>query len=282
MCRWMAYFGDPILASDLIFYPGHSLIDQSLNSKLGATTTNGDGFGLGWYGPGGGITPGLYKSTQPAWSDANLLEVASHLRTGLLFAHVRASTGTEVQRTNCHPFRYGRWLWMHNGVIRGFRELKRDLVLAVDPALYPGIEGSTDSEVLFFLALTFGLMDDPFEAVARAVGLVEHVGSQHGVVNPVQMTVATTDGESIWAFRYSSEGRTRSLFYSTDVAELREVYPDMPVLGALGEEARLVVSEPLLELQGAWHEVPESSAGVVRAGDDELRAFRPIGPTSMR
>jgi len=277
----MAYFGEQILASDLIFYPGHSLIDQSLNSKLGATTTNGDGFGLGWYGPGGG-PPGLYKSTQPAWSDANLLEVASHLRTGLLFAHVRASTGTQVQRSNCHPFRYGRWLWMHNGAIRDFSELKRDLVLAIDPALYPYIEGSTDSEVLFFLALTFGLMDEPFEAVARAVGFVEHVAGRHGVVDPVQMTVATADGESIWAFRYSSEGRTRSLFYSSDVTELREAYPDMELLRNLGEETRLVVSEPLLELHGAWHEVPESSAGVVRPGDDELRVFRPIGPDSRR
>jgi glutamine amidotransferase len=275
----MAYFGDPIVAADLIFYPGHSLIDQSLNSRLGATTTNGDGFGLGWYG-GAGETPGLYKSTQPAWNDSNLLEVASHLRTGLLFAHVRASTGTEVQRTNCHPFRYGRWLWMHNGVIRGFRELKRDLVLAIDPGLYPDIQGTTDSELLFFLALTFGLTEEPFDAVARAVGLVEQVASRHGVVDPVQMTVATADGESIWAFRYSSEGRTRSLFYSTDVAELREVYPDVEVLRDLGEETRLVVSEPLLELQGAWHEVPESSAGVVRPGEDKLRAFRPIRPNS--
>ena len=41
------------------------------------------------------------------------------------------------------------------------------------------------------------------------------------IVYPVQMTVATTDGESVWAFRYSSEGKSRSLFYSTDVAKLR-------------------------------------------------------------
>ena len=94
----------------------------------------------------------------------------------LLFTHIRASTGTPVQRSNCHPFRHGQWLWMHNGAIRGFHEIKRDLLMAVDPVLYPDIEGSTDSEALFFLALTFGLTDDPFTAVARAVGLVEKVG----------------------------------------------------------------------------------------------------------
>ena len=117
----------------------------------------------------------------PAWNDRNLREVASQVRTPLLFAHVRASTGTPVQRSNCHPFRYGRWLWMHNGAIAEFHEVKRDLMLAVDPSLYPDIEGSTDTETLFFLALTFGLIDDPPGAVARAVGFVEDVGRRHGI-----------------------------------------------------------------------------------------------------
>ena len=97
--------------------------------------------------------------------------------------------------------------------------------MAVDPSLYPQIEGSTDTETLFFLALTFGLTDDPPTAVARAVGLVEHVGRRHGVEYPVHMTVATSDGESIWAFRYSSEKATSSLYYSTDVAQVRELLP---------------------------------------------------------
>lgn len=112
----MACFGDPILAADLLFRPVHSVIDQSLNSRLGATTTNGDGFGLGWYGVA--PEPAVYKSTQPAWSDPNLREIAHDVRTPLLFTHVRASTGTAVQRSNSHPFRHGRWLWMHNGFIR--------------------------------------------------------------------------------------------------------------------------------------------------------------------
>jgi len=175
----MAYSGDPILVEDLLFRPKHSLIDQSLHSRLGATTTNGDGFGIGWYGDG--PVPALFKSVDPAWNDQNLREIASQVRTPLFFAHVRASTGTPVQRTNCHPFRHGRWLWMHNGALRGFHETKRELLGAVDSSLYADIEGSTDSEALFFLALTFGLVDDPFAAVSRAVGFVEKVGRSHGV-----------------------------------------------------------------------------------------------------
>ena len=66
-----------------------------------------------------------------------------------------------MQQTNCHPFRYGKWLWVHNGLVRDFHLVKRDLALAVDESLYPYMEGSADSEMLFYLALTFGLEDDP-------------------------------------------------------------------------------------------------------------------------
>jgi predicted glutamine amidotransferase len=276
MCRWLAYSGSPVLLEELLYKPKHSLIDQSLHSTMGAETTNGDGFGVGWYGAA--ETPGTFHSTEPAWNDRNLRELASHLSSGLVFAHIRASSGSPVQETNCHPFRYGSWLWMHNGLISEFAHVKRELVLAVDPSLYPRIEGSTDSEVFFFLALSMGLEDDPPGAVERAVGHIEHVGRGAGVEHPIQMTVATTDGKSVWAFRYSSEGRSRSLFYSTRVDTLREQHPEVEVLRQLSDESRLVVSEPLGDLKGAWNEVPESSYGVVQAGEDELLPFRPVAP----
>ncbi|MEU5406735.1 class II glutamine amidotransferase [Nocardia asteroides] len=272
----MAYSGEPILAGELLFTPRHSLIDQSLHSRLGATTTNGDGFGIGWYGEGD--EPAVFKSIEPAWNDRNLREVAGQIRTPLFFAHIRASTGTPVQRSNCHPFRHGHWLWMHNGALRAFHDVRRDLVTAIDPVLFPDLEGSTDSETLFYLALTFGLVDDPLGAVARAVGFVEDVGRAHDVEYPVQMTVATTDGKSLYVFRYSSERQSRSLFFSTKIAALRALHPEVEVLHRLGDETRFVVSEPLGDLPGAWNEVPESCAGVVRAGDDAVVEFRPVAP----
>ena len=279
MCRWMAYSGAPILADDLLFRPEHSIIDQSLHAQLGGFTTNGDGFGIGWYGADDGdAPPTVFKGTHPAWNDVNLREVATQVRTPLLFAHVRASSGTPVQRSNCHPFRHGRWLWMHNGSLAGFPLVKRDLTMAVDPALYPDIEGSTDTETLFFLALTFGLTDDPPAAVARAVGLVEDVGHAHGVEYPVHMTVATTDGDSIWVFRYSSEKATSSLYFSDDVSQVRRLYPDMSVLGELGDDTRFIVSEPLRDLPGAWEEVPEASWALIRGADQDSQPFQPISP----
>ncbi len=276
MCRWLAYSGSPVLLEDLLYKPQNSLVVQGQHSRLGATTTNGDGFGVGWYGAYD--TPGLFRSTEPVWNDRNLRELCAHARAARVFAHIRASTGSAVQQTNCHPFRHERWLWMHNGALVGFRQMKRDLAMAVGADLFADIEGSTDSEMFFFLALTFGLRDDPPAGVARAVALVEDVGRRHGIEFPVQMTVATTDGETTWAFRYSSEGRSRSLFQSTDVSTLRHQYPDNPVLHELSDDTRLVVSEPLGDLQGAWHEVPESSYVVVHGGNDEVHPFTPVLP----
>jgi predicted glutamine amidotransferase len=167
---------------------------------------------------------------------------------------------------------------MHNGSIGQFQDVKREIMLAIDPGLYPKVEGSTDTEAFLFLALTFGLEHNPPSAVERAVGFIEQAGRKRGVKHPMQMTVATTDGRKIWAFRYSTEGRSRSLFYSTKVETLRAQYPDNPMLHALSDETRLVVSEPLGDLAGAWNEVPESSYGVIQEGQDELKAFAPRWP----
>jgi predicted glutamine amidotransferase len=274
MCRWLAYSGSPILLEELLYKTDHSLIDQSLHARLGVETTNGDGFGVGWYGADTDA-PAVFRSIEPAWNDRNLREVAGHVASPLFLAHIRASTGTAVQQTNCHPFRYGRWLWVHNGLVRDFPRVKRELALAVDGSLYTSIEGSTDSELLFYLALTLGLEEDPPGAVERMVGLVEDVGRRHGTEHPIQMTIATTDGESVWAFRYSSEGKSRSLYYSSDVRTVRELHPELTRLHELSDETRIIVSEPLGDLPGAWNEVPESSYGVIREGEDELRPFRP-------
>lgn len=276
MCRWLAYSGTPILIEDILYKPEHSLIDQSLHSRLGVETTNGDGFGIGWYGEGHD-TPANFRDIGPAWNNRNLRELSGHIRSRLFCAHIRASTGTAVQQTNCHPFRYDRWLWMHNGAVNGFHLLRRELLLAVDPSLFDSVEGTTDSEVMFYLALTLGLEEDPPGAVERTVGLVEAAARARGIANPVQMTVATTDGDRLWVFRYSTQRESRSLYYSSDVDTLRTLYPDNPLLRMVSHEARIVVSEPLGDLPGVWNEVPEATYSVIQAGKDQTHPFTPQG-----
>ena len=157
MCRWMAWHGQPVLIEELLFKTQHGIVDQSLHSRMGAEPTNGDGVGVGWYGAGEG--PGVYHSVAPAWGDANLRELAAHTASPLFLVHVRAAIGSPVQQTNCHPFRHGRWLFVHNGYVGDFQAIRRDLMWAIDPELFKGIVGSTDTEVVFRLALTFGLED---------------------------------------------------------------------------------------------------------------------------
>ncbi len=270
MCRWLAYSGAPLALEELIFRPEHSLIDQSLHPRAGVSTTNGDGFGIGWYSAG--KSPGLYKDIRPAWNDRNLRDLATQIESSLFLAHVRAATGTAVQRTNCHPFRHGRWLFMHNGTVEEFRKVKRDLVLEVASEFYGEIEGSTDSEIMFFLALTFGLDDDPIGAVERMAGLVERIGEAKGIEHPLQMSLGFTDGESLIAVRYSTERRSRSLFNSKSVECLKQLNPEFD---RFSEDARAIVSEPLTDLGDYWEEVPESTAVVVHDGEVSRQPFQP-------
>jgi predicted glutamine amidotransferase len=279
MCRWMAWFGQPVLIEELVFKTQHGIVDQSLHARMGAEPTNGDGFGLGWYG--GGEGPGLYRSVSPAWSDENLRELAAHVESALFFAHVRAAIGSPVQQTNCHPFRQGRWLFVHNGYIGDFQAVRRDLMMAIDPARFPEVHGSTDTEVVFHLALTFGLEQDPIRALERTVGLVEDTARRRRATPLVQATFGASDGETLWAVRYATEGRARSLFASAEIDAIQRLHPDNPRLQRLGTDDRLIVSEPVSDLPGIWEEIPEGTAVTVRRGGVlEQRPFVPQQPAS--
>jgi glutamine amidotransferase len=269
MCRWLAYTGEPIPPAVLIVDTQHSVLAMAQNSPLGAETVNGDGFGFGWYPTGkptdaaGLRHPSVFRSTEPAWNDQNLREISRAVTSPLFFTHVRAAAAPPIQQTNCHPFRHDNWLFMHNGAISGFHSIKRELAMVVDPALYPDIQGTTDTEVLFNLALTFGLADDPIGAVGTAIRRVEQAGHAAGIQFPMQGTIAVSDGETLWAFRYSSQGQSRTLFHSADVPALRKMYPEAERLSLFGDHAQVVVSEPLTDLPGVFLEVPESTVAVL-------------------
>jgi glutamine amidotransferase len=92
------------------------------------------------------------------------------------------------------------------------------------------------------------------------------------------MTVATSDGSTVWAFRYSTRHESRSLFYSIETRCLRMLHPEIPTLRLVSDESRLIVSEPLGGLPGVWNEVPESTCSVIADGQDVIHAFRPETP----
>jgi glutamine amidotransferase len=186
-----------------------------------------------------------------------------------------------VQQTNCHPFRHREWLFVHNGVLEGFQLIRRELMLAIDPELFDDIAGSTDSEVMFYLALTFGLTEDPIAGLERAVGFIEATAGAHGIEHPVQMTIGVSDGHRLWAVRYASAGKARTLFVSEDVTALQALHPASERLQHLAAEDRAIVSEPLGDLPGAWVEVPEATALIIQPGPDEQHPFRPRVPENV-
>jgi glutamine amidotransferase len=273
MCRWLAYSGAPILLDEVLFKTDHSLIDQSMHARSTHQTTNGDGFGIGWYSHL--EEPGVYKDIRPAWNDSNLQALAAQIESPMFLAHVRATTGSPVQRSNCHPFNYHRWLFVHNGLINNYDKLRRDLTIAIAPEYFPRIHGSTDSEVMFLLALTFGLEGDVKTGLARMAGFVEATASAQGVGKALQMTLGICDGNSLYAVRYSTEGRSRSLFHSSTRDATREIAPDA---SGYSRNARAIVSEPLSNLEDEWTPVPEASFLQITKGKVTCEPFAPIAP----
>ena len=154
MCRFLVYRGQPGYVADWLIRPSNSLIRQSYQAREMPEPLNGDGFGLGWYGDGDDPTPCVFTSLTPAWSNRNLRRLATHVRSSMFFAHVRAATaGSVVSEENCHPFRFGRFLWMHNGQVGSFRKIKRQLRRSLRDDLYDHVAGTTDSEHAFHLFL---------------------------------------------------------------------------------------------------------------------------------
>ncbi|WP_417831439.1 class II glutamine amidotransferase [Terasakiella sp.] len=213
MCRWLAYCGDPIFLDSLLFDTENSLIEQSLHARKSVSAINGDGFGVGWYGDR--QTPGLFRDILPAWNDSNLKSMAHQIKSGLFFAHVRASTGTPVSRENCHPFVYKNWLFMHNGQIGNYRDVRHGLEMTLDANLFAHRLGATDSELLFLLLIQNGLEQDPIEALRKTlhqtINMMEQVKAEH----PLRFTACLSNGQDIYALRFSSDPQAPSLFTCT-------------------------------------------------------------------
>ena len=204
-----------------------------------------------------------------------------HVDSQLFMAHVRATSHASVQETNCHPFRYGRWLFVHNGEIENVEEFRRDLILAVQPTLFPRIQGTTDSEVMFYLALTFGLEEDPIGALERMAGFVEQVARGKGLDKPLWMTLGVTNGTEIYAVRYASDSDAPTLYHTQDCEHLYRLNktlrgqhpPEMRL-----PEMRLIVSEPVGNVAEEWTAIEQNTSVVFHDGQTVTQKFRPQPP----
>ena len=255
MCRWLAYLGEPVFLEDFISKPCQSLIAQSRHSREAKSEVNADGFGVGWYGERD--NPGLFRDVRPAWSDENLISLAHQIRSPLFLAHVRAATGTPTIRTNCHPFAAGRFLFMHNGPIGGWQRVRRAIENQIPDSYYPSRNGTTDSEAIFLLLLAHGFASDAEAAFAGVVELIERQLAASAVNEPFRFTAAMSDGETLHAIRYASDGRPPTLY-----------------LNARGPTGALAVSEPIDDASIGWDSVPPQSFVRIDRAGVEIRPFR--------
>ncbi len=253
MCRWAAYLGEQLFLEEIVTAPCHSLIAQSHCALEAKSPTNGDGFGMAWYGEK--PEPGLYRDILPAWSDPNLKSLCKQIKSGLFLAHVRASTGGATSRANCHPFVSGRWSFMHNGQIGGFEKLRRRLEASISDEFYEQRDGTTDSELFFLLMLDEGLDRDAQGAVQRATNRVIAAARQAGVTPHIKLTAAFSDGKVLHAVRFATDADAPTLYMAETV------------------RGRCLVSEPFDREGGNWQAVPPSSFVTVTASSASIRAF---------
>jgi glutamine amidotransferase len=280
MCRWLAYTGSSVNIEHLILQGTNSIVTQSLTSHLGAEPTNGDGFGVGWWADGSD-QPSRYRSTEPAWNDINLRDITNHLYSRMTLTHVRAAIGSPVQLNNCHPFQHDEWLFVHNGYIGGYDAIRRQLLIDVDPKYFNDIGGTADSEVLFYLAMGYGLPEHPQRAMELATGHVEQAQRDAGIEPELQLSIGFGNGTDLYALRYSPNETPRTLFHSNSKQEVAKLYPDLPRLEEISNTSRMIVSEPLTELEGIWVEIEPSSFVHVRDGDVTIEQFTPQVPAPV-
>ncbi|NRF69647.1 class II glutamine amidotransferase [Aquincola sp. S2] len=240
MCRLLAYLGDPLYLDELVCSAQHSLVRQSRRATQAKTPTNGDGVGIGWYGDRD--EPGVYREAMPAWADENLQSLAHTLRSRLFFAHVRAATGTSMARENCHPFKQGRWLFMHNGQIGGYARVRRALEARLPDRLFAARQGSTDSELLFLLTLArIEAGETPDQAMPTVLDDTLALMRAAGVDEPLRFAAALADGDQIYAFRFASDQKPPTLYVNE------------------GDRGSIIASEPLDAHSGQWNPVPPNS-----------------------
>ncbi|MGD8514248.1 MAG: class II glutamine amidotransferase [Granulosicoccaceae bacterium] len=255
--------------ADLLTRSDRSLIRQSYDARERLEPLNGDGFGVGWYAPGSDPVPAVFTSVSPAWSNRNLHRLAEKIRSGCFFAHVRATTrGSLVNEINCHPFQFGRYMWMHNGSIAEFRKIKRRLRASLTDDAYEAVQGTTDSEHAFAVFLNLlGDCDTPKTTAQLArtlrdtLHLIMEYTGEAGINHPCYLNFAVTDGESIIISRAVNQpGVTPPSLYVSrgERFECRNNEYRMKATTSERPAAIIIASEPLTEYREDWELVPEN------------------------
>lgn len=273
MCRFIGYIvRNNVVLSDLIEKPQNSLIKQSKHARFGKYGINADGFGIGWYARDISPQPAIFKSIQPAWNNDNLHHLATKLKSKCFVGHVRASTIGTISQTNCHPFTYDKYLFVHNGTIRGFESIKRYIQARLNDRFLNLICGNTDSEHFFALLMNTLFTSNSFSikklfsSLVDCIDFINQMLKQHSKRDYITLNSIITNGNHLIASRYISNTNRKplSLYYATGI-DLNFAENKKRILKPSKGASKIVIiaSEPLSDYELEWVEVPINHALVV-------------------
>lgn len=278
MCRLIAYLGQQLLMENVLIKPHNSLVKQSIHASESTVLTNGDGFGLGWYAPHISIEPALFTSIFPAWNDRNLLTLAAKIQAPTFFAHVRSASSCAIGVThyNCHPFIYKQWMFMHNGAINNFNNIKRPLRAMLDIDLYQWIKGDTDSEHLFALFLQLAKNKDisqlsiAADVLRETFDVILQLVKQSGQHGESTLNICLTDGHQLLVSRFCTNRKTtpESLHYSVGSRCTRQGKHHRMLTGKKHHRCILVASEKLTNFESEWQDLPKNHLMLVDSNLD--------------
>jgi len=281
MCRFVLYLGEPVVLETLLAKPVNSLINQSWDAEE-RDPLNGDGFGVAWYAHEIAPEPAVFKSPTPAWNNRNLLQLGRVTKSSCVLAHVRAATpGVIVSESNCHPFVWGKFAFMHNGDIAGFGAIRRSLVASLSEAAFSILEGQTDSEHLFalFLDCLWARKEtDGLEAIARAledaVHRVHRLLIEKGTTPNTQLNIAVSDGTHAVAIRCATgDVKMPTLYWHEGRRYVCENGVGHMVDFDVRSDTVIIASEPLSDDPG-WEALEPNS--MILVGPDRQISIRPL------
>jgi glutamine amidotransferase len=239
VCRHLAYVGPPVTLASLVLEPSHGLLRQSYApaDMRGGGTVNADGFGAGWYPDEKGAAA-RYRSPSPIWSDASFADLAAATRsTGVLAAVRSATVGMPVTAGAAAPFAEDRWLFSHNGVVRGWPGSVAELAAGLPVTDLLTLDAPTDAALLWAL-----VRDRLRRGADPAAALGEVVLAVDAVAPASRLNLLLTDGTGIWATAWDHALSVRA-----------------------SDDSALVASEPLDD-PDSWTAVPDRHLVVAHPG----------------
>lgn len=261
MCRIAAYVGPPARLSSLFSEPPHGLSDQGRNAReMADSTVAGDGWGVGWFSPESGPTPGLIKSVLPVWSDENGRTALHAILSGAIVGHIRfASPNVETCFTNTPIYVMDDHLWTMNGMLEPWPgPLSKAMRDRLDADHEADLRGTTDAEMTGALWRTHLRRTDGRDAAAALRSMLREardlVRAHDGEIKANLILATATE---ILAVRYAEAAEPDSLYYLHGEPRW--------------QGGALVVSEPLDDGHG-WFEVPPGT--LVRADASGIRIKR--------